>query len=116
MSLPELKQLGEEVWTSPQIQAEDFAELASKGFRTVINNRPDNEEIDQPLSDALRTAAAKAGITYDYLPIVASQITPQQVDTFAQQLRDLPKPLLAFCRTGNRCSIMWSLVQQQSAE
>lgn len=115
MSLPEMKQLGEQVWASPQIQAEDFAELASKGFRTVINNRPDNEAPDQPLSDTLRAAAAKAGIAYDYLPVVANQITPQQVDAFAKQLQALPKPILAFCRSGNRCSIMWSLVQQQSA-
>lgn len=115
MSLPEMKQLGEQVWASPQIQAEDFAELASKGFRTVINNRPDNEEPDQPLSDALRAAATKAGIAYDYLPVVANQITPEQVDAFAQQLQQLPKPILAFCRSGNRCSIMWSLVQQKNA-
>jgi sulfide:quinone oxidoreductase len=115
MALPELKQLGEQVWTSPQIQAEDFAEIASKGFRTVINNRPDHEAPDQPLSDELRAAAAKAGITYDYLPVVASTITPQQVDAFAKQLQELPKPILTFCRTGNRCSIMWSLVQPQSA-
>lgn len=115
MSLPEMKQLGEQIWASPQIQAEDFAELASKGFRTVINNRPDNESPDQPLSDALRDAAAKAGIAYAYLPVVANQITPEQVDAFATQLQQLPKPILAFCRTGNRCSIMWSFVQQKNA-
>ena len=114
MALPELKQLGEQVWTCPQVQAEDFSEIAQRGFRTVINNRPDHEEPNQPLSDVLSDAAAKLGIVYEYLPVVGNQITQQQVDAFARHLQELPKPILAFCRTGNRCSIMWSLVQQKN--
>ena len=112
MALPEMKQLGEQVWTCPQIQAEDFGEIVARGFRTVINNRPDQEAPDQPLSDELAAAAAKLGVVYEYLPVIGNQITPQQVVAFARHLQTLPKPILTFCRTGTRCSMMWSLVQQ----
>jgi len=112
MSL-QLIQLGPDVWTSPQLQAEDLCAVAAEGFRTVINNRPDHEAPDQPLGDTLHDAAAKAGLVYEYLPIIGNQITQQDVDDFARHLRELPKPILTFCRTGNRCSVMWSLVKQQ---
>lgn len=32
---------------APQITREDFAELNSRGIRTIVNNRPDGEEPGQ---------------------------------------------------------------------
>ncbi|HET8710158.1 MAG TPA: TIGR01244 family sulfur transferase [Spongiibacteraceae bacterium] len=111
MSLEQLSQLTADLWVGPQVQAADFSAIAAKGFRTVINARPDREASDQPGSDELAVAAAKAGITYEYLPVIPNQISPQDVEKFAQHLKALPKPILAFCRTGNRCSQLWSLVK-----
>lgn len=112
MSSLQLIPLGSDIWTSPQLQAEDFGQIAAQGFRTVINNRPDHEAPDQPLTDDLRAAAEQAGLRYEFLPVVGGQITQQQVEAFAQHLRELPKPILTFCRTGNRCSMLFSYVQQ----
>ena len=111
MSLQQLTQIGPDLWVGPQLQAEDFAQIAAQGFRSVINARPDNEAPDQPESQLLHEAAVKAGLAYEYLPVIPNQIREQDVIAFANHLDELPKPTLAFCRTGNRCSILFSMTK-----
>ena len=111
MSLEQARQIAEGLWVCPQLQPGDLAGAALKGFRTIINNRPDREAPDQPPQVAIETAAKKAGLVYEYLPVVPGQLTEQQVAAFDKHLRELPGPILAFCRTGNRCSLLWSAVQ-----
>jgi len=111
MSLDQMSQLSSDLWTCGQVHAADFATIAARGFRTVINARPDHEAPDQPTSDALAAAAVKAGLRYEYLPVVPNQIRAQDVEAFAQYLETLPKPILTFCRTGNRVAQLWSLTK-----
>lgn len=115
MSLQQMTQIGPDVWVCPQLQAVDFAEIAAKGFRSVINARPDNEAPDQPESQLLHQAAVEAGVAYEYLPVIPNQIREQDVTAFAKHLEELPKPILAFCRTGNRCSILFSMVKARQS-
>lgn len=111
MSLEQLMQLAPDLWTCGQVHAADFTDIADKGFRTVINARPDHEAPDQPTSDALAVAASKAGLQYEYLPVVPSQIREQDIEKFAEYLHALPKPVLTFCRTGNRVAQLWMLTK-----
>jgi sulfide:quinone oxidoreductase len=111
VSLEQMSQLTSELWICGQVQSADFPVIASRGFRTVINARPDHEAPDQPTSDALAVAAAKAGIQYEYLPIVPNQIRELDVEKFAHYIETLPKPILTFCRTGNRVAQLWSLTK-----
>lgn len=111
MSLEQLLQLAPELWTCGQIQSTDFIEVADKGFRTVINARPDHEAPEQPTSAALKAAALAAGLHYEYLPVVPNQIQEQDIEKFSQYLATLPKPVLTFCRTGNRVAQLWMLTQ-----
>ncbi len=91
------------------VQPEDFAALAAAGFKTVINNRPDGEERGQ-MSDAdARAAAAGAGLSYHYLPVVGGQFTPDQVMDMQSLLSEADGPVLAHCRTGTRCAALWAL-------
>ena len=94
---------------SSQLMADDLAVLAAQGFRSVINNRPDHEEPNQPLSAALKTAAAAAGLVYRELPVVSGQVTDAQAAAFGDALEQSPGPLLAFCRTGTRSTTFWAL-------
>jgi uncharacterized protein (TIGR01244 family) len=69
----------------------------------VINNRPDFEGgPDQPTSAAVEAAALAAGLQYAHLPVAPAVQTPEQIAEFAALLASLPKPILAFCRTGTR--------------
>ncbi len=100
--------------TSPQLQAEQLAALAADGFKAVINNRPDGEGgAAQPTSAAIASAATSAGLEYAHLPVVAGKITAAEVETFARLLERLPKPILAFCRTGNRAASLYKMTHEE---
>lgn len=89
--------------TAPQILPDDLAQIKAAGFASVINNRPDFEGGEsQPTSDALAVAALAQGLQYSAVPFSPSHVTQTLVEDFARVLADLPKPVLAFCRTGTR--------------
>lgn len=92
-----------------QIQPTDMAAVAASGFLTVINNRPDGEGEDQPTSAEMAAAARASGLQYHYLPVIAGQISDDNVSDFAQLLTQVKGPVLAFCRTGTRSSSLWAL-------
>ena len=100
--------------TSPQISPSDMAEIATLGFKTIINNRPDLEGgAEQPTSSAIADAAKQNGIHYVYIPVVPNQIQAGQVEAFRKALAAAPKPVLGFCRTGNRASQMYTRANAQ---
>lgn len=96
-----------------QIQTADMASVAASGFLTVINNRPDNESEGQPSNAELAAAAQASGLQYHYLPVVAGQITDQQISDFVQLMAQVKGPVLAFCRTGTRTTSLWALGEAQ---
>jgi sulfide:quinone oxidoreductase len=95
-----------------QPSAEDIVDLAAKGYRSIIGNRPDGESEDQPSWAALETAAAGQGLEARHIPVVMGQITDDQVAEFREALETLPKPIAIFCRTGTRAALLWALANQ----
>ncbi|MFC3903665.1 TIGR01244 family protein [Acinetobacter marinus] len=96
-----------------QISAEQIPQVVEKGFRSVINNRPDQEGgAEQPTSAQIEAAARAVGLDYVYQPVVAGQISEIDVRTFANHYHELPKPILMFCRTGNRSNNLYQLAKQ----
>ena len=96
---------------SEQILPAQLAELKAAGFRAIICNRPDGEGNDQPLFAEIERAAQGAGIDAHYLPAESGKVTDEQGLAFGQLLAALPKPVLAYCRTGMRSTTMWALSQ-----
>ena len=41
--------------------------------------------------------------------MVSGQLSDAQVQEFADALDALPRPVLAFCRTGTRSTMLWAL-------
>ncbi|OOG48638.1 TIGR01244 family sulfur transferase [Rhodanobacter sp. C01] len=101
--------LADQLSVAAQIDVGDIATLAAQGFRSVINNRPDGEAAAQPASALLETAARQAGLVYRHIPVVSGQLSDAQVQVFAEALDMLPRPTLAFCRTGTRSTMLWAL-------
>lgn len=98
---------------SPQLAAADMVVVADAGFKSVIITRPDFElESSQVDSSVMLEAAEKAGLVARYLPVVASDITAENVQEFKQLFAELPKPILAYCRSGTRCFNLYKLAQQ----
>ena len=103
-----LRQLAADVCVAGQLSPESMAEAARAGFRSVVNNRPDFEHgSDQPTHAAIAAAASAAGLEYRFLPVAGGYQTPEQIEAFAELLRELPRPLLAFCRSGNRSANLY---------
>ena len=103
MNAPTIQQLSADFCVAPQLDPAAMAWAAQAGFKTVINNRPDFEGgADQPTSAAIEAAATAAGLRYAHLPVAPGVQTPEEIARLAQLLTDLPKPVLAFCRTGTR--------------
>jgi len=93
----------------PQIEATDIADLAARGFKSIIGNRPEGETPEQPAWSSLAAEAARHGMSARQIPVVPGQIDPEQVDQFAAALREMPVPIAAFCRTGTRSAMLWAL-------
>jgi len=99
-----------------QIAPEDLPAIAAAGYRSIICNRPDGEGgATQPTSHALRAAAHTLGLQFAFLPVKPGQITPADVERFAQLLDDLPGPVLAYCRSGNRATSLYQLARSPGA-
>src|SRR5580704_8443644 len=98
---------------APQISPADLATAAQQGFTLVINNRPDGESPDQPSSAEMAAAARAAGLDYLYNPVRGGP-GPEQVAAQAEAVAAAKGPVLAFCRSGTRSIITWSLGQAQS--
>jgi len=95
--------VADDVCVAPQLSPEAMAEAARTGFRSVINNRPDFEEgPHQPTNASIEAAARAAGLEYRYLPVNSAYQSPEQIAAFAEVLKQLPRPILAFCRSGAR--------------
>ena len=100
----DLKQLDPNLAVTGQIGPEDVPAVAAAGFKSIICNRPDGEGEDQPAFAAVQAAAEAAGLTIVYQPVVSSQLTDQDARTFGAHFDSLPKPVLAYCRSGARCT------------
>lgn len=95
---------------SPQIATDDLAALKSNGFALVISNRPDGEEAGQPTAAEIATAAQGVGLQFRHIP-VAGGFGEADVAAMADALTSAEGPVFAFCRTGTRSTLLWSLAQ-----
>ena len=114
-SLPlPLRAVAPDVCVAPQLSPEAMAEAARAGFRSVVNNRPDFEHgPDQPTNADIEAAARAAGLEYRFLPVAGGFQTPEQIAAFALLLEELPRPILAFCRSGNRSANLFLQATQR---
>ncbi|WP_437883432.1 TIGR01244 family sulfur transferase [Pseudomonas sp. LRF_L74] len=107
----DLRRLAPALSVSEQIFPSQVAELKAAGFRAIVCNRPDGEGSDQPLFAEIKRTADTLGIEAHYLPAESGKVTDEQGVAFGRLLETLPKPVLAYCRSGMRSTTMWALSQ-----
>ncbi|OAV32175.1 Sulfide-quinone reductase [Moraxella catarrhalis] len=98
--------MSELITISGQITVDDVKALADQGYKTLVNNRPDNEEPNQPLSDEIAKAAKEHDIEYRQIPFSGGMLEMHHVQEFADFYNQSQRPLHIFCRTGNRSSVI----------
>jgi uncharacterized protein (TIGR01244 family) len=108
MSNLPVQQIAPDVCVAPQLDPDAMALAAQAGFRSVINNRPDFEGgPTQPTNASIEAAARAAGLEYVYLPVAGGYQSPEEIARFAELLKTMPRPILAFCRSGARSTKLY---------
>jgi uncharacterized protein (TIGR01244 family) len=109
-----INRIAPDVAVAGQLDAAAMADVAAAGFKSVVNNRPDFEGgPDQPTNASIEAAARVAGLEYAFLPVQSAFQTPEEAARFAELLDTLPKPMLAFCRSGARSGRLYRLALRQ---
>lgn len=103
--------LSPELSVSAQLRVEDLPALAAAGYRAIVCNRPDGEGADQPLFAEIERAAQALGLATAYMPVVSGKVEDAQGLAFRALCDRLPRPLLAYCRTGTRSATLWALAE-----
>lgn len=94
-----------------QVLPAQLAELAGRGFVTLVDLRPDGEAADQPDSSQISEAARAAGLAFAYIPVPHGAIPADAVSRLGQVLGTSQKPLLLYCRSGSRAARTWALAE-----
>lgn len=107
--------LAENLYVSPQLTETDAETAAKLGIKSVICNRPNREEENQPDAETVQQWLKNSGISAFYhQPVTAPAISQADVDAFHNLVRQAEPPVLAYCRTGTRCSLLWAYCQVQN--
>ncbi len=107
----DIRQLDDRLSLMAQPSPEDIDQLAEKGFRTIISNRPRGETEDQPDMQALRDRAEALGMMWREVPVKPGEYSQAEIEAFAETLQSSPTPILGFCRTGKRVAHLWAYSQ-----
>ena len=103
--------INDQLSVTGQIGLAEIAQFKKDGFVTIINQRPDNEEPGQLDHQTAEAEAKKQGLDYRYQPIVTPAISRKDVTEFRNLLSEEGKPILAHCRSGTRCYLMYALTR-----
>lgn len=94
--------ISDEVTVGGQPAEGQLADLASGGFKSVVNLRTPGEP-EQPLPpDAEGEKVRALGMEYLHIPVSSKDMRAEQVDEFREKLAALPKPAFVHCHRGKR--------------
>lgn len=105
------RKLTDTVYASPQIGLGEIEEARALGVTLIVNNRPEGESDDQVPGEEIAAAARAAGIDYLAIPVTHAGFAQNQVDAMAQALARADGPVLAYCRSGTRSTLLWALAR-----
>lgn len=106
--MAEIRRVTDTYAVAPQIDGDDFADIAAAGYKLVINNRPDGESFDQMSSETAKTGAEANGLAYAFVPVSGAP-TMDAVDVTAKLIQGTDAPIFAYCRSGTRSVTLWTL-------
>lgn len=105
------RRVNDDITVCGQIEADDVARIAAAGYRSIICNRPDGEAPDQADYAEIAAAAVRHGVKIRWQPVISGQVQDAEGAQFGEIVAELPAPVFAYCRSGTRCIILWSLSQ-----
>ena len=97
-----------------QLTVEELEQVKAQGFKTVICNCKPGESAEFSGEDAYRFKAAELGLHWVHIPVTPGEYSQADVAAFAQALQQLPRPILAFCRSGKRATHLWAYAKRHT--
>ena len=110
----DIRQITDRYFVSPQIGVEDLPAIRAAGFDTVICNRPDAEVPPSHQAATIEAAAKAEGLNFHVLELTHQTMTPENVTAQSDMIAAANGPVLAYCASGTRCSVVWALGQAGS--
>lgn len=95
---------------SPQIDPSDLPAIKAAGYTTVIDNRPDGEIPAHLHTPHMKAAAEALGLKFVANPVIGGALSMDNVRLQAQVMAEATGPVFAYCASGNRCSVVWALM------
>lgn len=105
------RKVTETLFVSPQIEVADVTAASELGVRLIVNNRPEGESADQVPGDEIAAAARAQGMDYIAIPVTHAGFAEGQVRAMADALAGAQGPVLAYCRSGTRSTLLWALAE-----
>ena len=107
----QINTLSDDYSVSPQIEVCDVPSIMQAGFKSVICNRPDQENPEPRQIEAIKAAVEATRMEFAENVFDPSSFGPDKIERQAELLAQLPSPVFAYCASGNRCSIVWAFAQ-----
>ncbi len=114
--MSDFRQLTDHFWASPQIGLDDIGAAKAQGIVLIVNNRPEGEAPDQVPGEAIEAAARSMGIDYRAIPVTHAGFSEEQVRAMTAAIDEADGPVLAYCRSGTRSTLLWALAQAELGE
>ena len=109
------RKIDDKTFASPQIGLAEVAYAKALGIGLIINNRPEGESDDQTPGPQIEAAVREAGMGYVAIPVSHAGFSMPQVEAMQQALAQAgDAPVLAYCRSGTRSTLLWALAQARS--
>ena len=105
--------LSPQLSVSGEMTQDKFQQLIKQGFKSVIVNRPDQEQGNTVRVDQLRNIAEQSKVSVIYQPVTSSKISETDVVEFAKYYNELPKPILMVCKSGARSNLLFNQAKQR---
>lgn len=98
-----------EIAVAAKLSEADFADIAARGFRSVVNILPDGETADQLPSARAEAIARRHGLAFHYRPVMVAEVTDDDaVQDFARLMDEMPAPILFYCKSAGRSTTLWT--------
>lgn len=94
-----------------QLKADEIPRLKARGFASVVDLRPDGEEVNQPSAAVIESAARANRLVFNYVPVARGDIPGDAVSALDKAIASSPKPILLYCGSGRRAARTWSLAE-----
>jgi len=109
------KQLSNAFIVSSQLHIEDINAVVAYPVKAVICHRPDEELSDwhtnnKPSHSMIEDVLTQHDIAFIYQPIHHNISIPEALK-LDQYMEVLPRPVLAYCTSGMRSTLLWALGQ-----